>query len=339
MGGIELPRKLYILSSKTENMRKVFETLIYGANARRPEQRGILAVSENDIILLYDSGTRTLMGPFTATRRVYYTDTELWPNKDSKFIVPLEPLLGKTGYVKGKKLLDLIVEARKLSLRDRYTIDSYWVNTLLAGEAESVLEKFYELAEFKNLNILANEIYGIKKVAQPEVPGRSIEEVLCDEILKSKSRRLSEWVYEAALVTKNIVARKIVGDPFALRAAGVFLYSRKYLDVIYLTDDKFNAVIEVKEGIDRNSLVGAVDQASYYTYSISKGLGLSKDRLLTVVVYGRSTISDSEVARNFERLAVEKAREYGLREDLFIASRLNLQCANGKLEVNIKIIS
>ncbi|MCE4618630.1 MAG: hypothetical protein F7C37_04220 [Desulfurococcales archaeon] len=338
-GGVELPRKIYILSSKTENMRRVFENLTYGANARRPEQRGILGVSEDDLVLLYDSGTRTLMGPFTARRGVYYTEVELWSKKDWKFIVPLDPLMGKIGYVKGKKLLDLIVEAGKLSLRDRYTIDSYWVNTLLASEAESVLEKFYELAEFKNLSLIAKEIYGIKKVRQLEIPGRSIEEVLCEEIRKSKSRRLGEWIYEAALVTKSTIAKRIVGDHNAVRAAGVFLYSRRYLDVVYLTDDRFNAVIEVKEGIDRNSLEGAVDQASYYTYSISKGLGLPRDRLLTVVVYGRSTVSDSEVARSFEKLAVEKAREYGLRDDLFVASRLDLHCVDGKLVAEIKIIS
>lgn len=100
--------------------------------------------------------------------------------------------MGKIGYVKGKKLLDLIVEAGKLSLRDRYTIDSYWVNTLLASEAESVFREVLRTSRVQEPKSPSREIYGIKKVRQLEIPGKSIRELLCEEIRKSKSRRLGE---------------------------------------------------------------------------------------------------------------------------------------------------
>ena len=46
--------KLYILSTKSNNMRYVLAGSIYSSQVDRPEQRGMLALNKGDIILLYD---------------------------------------------------------------------------------------------------------------------------------------------------------------------------------------------------------------------------------------------------------------------------------------------
>ncbi len=331
-----MPGKLYVFSSKSENMRRVFERLVYGANARRPEQRGILGVSRGDIVLLYDTGKRMLIGPFIARGDVYYSETRLWSGHDWCFVVPLRPLMGKVGYLGGKKLLDLIVEAGKLSLRDRYTIDTYWINTLLAGEAESVLEKFYELAVFETLNALAMREYGVKNIVMDKPRGEPIEDTICRELRSSRPGTVGEWIYEAALVITDEAARELVGDAEAVRATGVFLYARRYLDVIYLSDKMFNAVIEVKKSGEREDLAKAIDQASYYTYSITKGLGLPKEKTWTIIALGKTTPG---IAEEFKRLVKKKSNEYGLREDMFMLIEIELKCRDNKIEQNIRILA
>ncbi len=69
--------KVLILSSKTVNARVVLSRLVYGADVRRPEQRGLLSVREDDILFIYDIDRRLLIGPFRAAGEVLYNTEPL----------------------------------------------------------------------------------------------------------------------------------------------------------------------------------------------------------------------------------------------------------------------
>lgn len=337
-----MARKIYILSSKTDNMRIVLENMVYGADATRPEQRGILAVSEGDLIFLYDINKRMIIGPFYAVSDVYYAKLDLWPDKKWDFIVPLDTLIAKIGVVKGRKLLDLIVETGKLSLRDRATLDTYWINTILASEAELFIEKFYELAVFYNMREFLQDYYKIERssgvFSLPDgKEGISIASFICNEI--KRKRHLPEWILEASLVAVYNPAMRLVGDPNAIKATGVYLYSGKFLDVVYLTHDSFNAIIEVKNNINKRVLNQAMDQVAYYAYSMSKGLNLPSHKLIMAIVFSEKSSTRLErIEEEFKRLKVMKAEVYGLRSDLFVLARINLACSGDVVNPDLEVI-
>ncbi|MEB3787207.1 MAG: hypothetical protein GSR78_00465 [Desulfurococcales archaeon] len=335
--------KLIILSSKTRNMKTVIENMVYGANARRPEQRGILSVSPGDIILLYDIDRRMLIGPFKAVDSVARATLLPWPEWSKhnwNFIVGFEPLFTKIGVLQGRGLLDLIVDAGRLSLRDRSALEAFWVNTLIAGEAAGFFNGFLSRARFQSLDKLVIEYYNTRPRQRPEIEAASLPGIVCSEIQAGRRGGLGEWVVEAALIASSDAPRLTVGDPNATRAAGVYLYGRRFLDVVYLGRYGVNAVVEVKREIRGGSdLEAAVDQAAYYGYSLARGLGIPQETLQVIVAFTMSPLSAERLSSLFSGYAREKSLEYGLRDDMFTLARVEVVCPQETmLEVGVDIL-
>ncbi len=73
--------KVFILSSRMQNLNIVLSSGYYGANARRPDQRVILGVMPGDLVFLYNIDRRFLLRPFVSEKTVY-SEKPLWSGKD-----------------------------------------------------------------------------------------------------------------------------------------------------------------------------------------------------------------------------------------------------------------
>ena len=315
--------KLIIFSTKSENMAIVLRNLLFAANAKRPEQRGILSVKKGDPVLLFDINKRALIGPFTAATNTYYSSGGPWAGRWD-FLVNLELASVKVGVLSGRELLDLVLGRGSLSIRDISALETYWVHTLVLNEAREILAGFLASATYVRLEDLASQ-YGIGSIREAGIRGEPLTSLIREELLKGG--RPPEWVIEAAVTLDLDLIKKLAGivsEPVV--ANGIYLYMRKYLDIsAFSPGGEQAAIVEVKAPRDARSveaeIVKAVEQVSYYAYSVSRGLGISIENITPAIAYYAR--SARHLSKGRLKQEVEKAAStYGVREDRFTVLRI-----------------
>ena len=315
--------KLYIFSTKSENMATVLENLLFAANAKRPEQRGILSVRAGDPVLLFDIDKRALIGPFTAATSIYYSTEGPWTGRWD-FLLNLEPGSIKVGVLSGRELLDLVLGKGTLSIRDISALETYWVHTLVLNEAREILAGFLASATYTRLVDLASQ-YGISSIRDARIGGKPLTSLIREEFLRGG--RPPEWVIEAAVTLDLELVKKLAGiasEPVV--ANGIYLYMRKYLDIsAFSPGGELAAIVEVKAPRDARSVESeifkAIEQVSYYAYSVSRGLEIPIENITPAIAYYAR--SAHHLSKGRLKQEVEKAAStYGVREDRFTVLRI-----------------
>jgi hypothetical protein len=323
-----LPRKLAILSSRSENLGIVLERLVYGADVHRPEQRGLLSLEEGDIAFLYDIANRRLIGPFRVRGDIFYSSERLW-EKEWPFRVSLEPAGSKVGVLEGRRLLDALIASARLSLRGPSALEQYWIHPIILSEASNLYRNFVENASYKSLEAVG-ELYGVQvKAASGVGGGESLWRRACADL----TRGSSEWPIEA-LVTRKLYRRLITPLEPMVRINGLYVYYRRYVDAVIINAAGEVVVAEVKKSIgSEDDLRKAVDQAMYYSYAISKGFNISESLIYPVVVVA-SPIRE-QVRREAPRVIEEASSKYNLRADKASVVEVKAYCSDGNLEYKI----
>jgi hypothetical protein len=236
----EIPRKLAILSNKSENLSVVLERLVYGADVHRPEQRGLLSLENGDIVFLYDIGNRRLIGPFRVRGEIFYSSERLW-EKEWPFRVRLEPAGPKVGVLEGRRLLDTLIASARISLREPSALEQYWIHPIILSEASNLYKNFVENASYKSLETV-RELYGIQaRAARDATEGESLWRRACIDL----SNGSSEWPIEA-LVTRVLYKHLIAPLEPMVRVNGLYVYYRRYVDAVVINAVGEVVVAEVK---------------------------------------------------------------------------------------------
>jgi len=305
--------------------------MVYGADITRPEQRGLLAINKGDLALLFDMDLRRLIGPFEVTTNLYYIDTSFWRNSRWHYVIGLEPASYDVGVIQGRGLLDLVIERGKLSLRDTMSIISYWIHTLILDEAKGILEGFLDNASFKNLESLAREDYSVKNIESSiewTRKAKPMKNHVC--LVVNHKSRIPEYALEASLILDRGFTGKLLPTQNYRLATGVYVYSNRFLDTLLFSEDPlWLSVIEVKTRINnKRDFDHALEQVSYYAYTISRAFNISANRIQPRVV--TSYINPSI---DLEDTIESKASTYGLRDDLYRIHEVEPSCAEGSIHV------
>ena len=332
---------LYILSTKLDNLRIVLANMAYGADITRPEKRGLLAARRGNIALLFDIDERRLIGPFHISHistDPHNIPASLWSNARWRHVVGLEPLSLQVGIVEGRSLLDLVIERGRLSLRDPMSLITYWIHTLVLDEASSILTGFLDKAEFTSLENLAADKYHVETSRSPVEwieRARPLEDYICESIRNNKSRYYPEYILEASLALDKSYTNKLTLPLHPHYATGVYVYSNRFLDLaLYSRSPEWFTVIEVKQKIENSeSLAGALEQASYYAYSISKASRIPPNRIQPVIV-------TQHVNRQLDLYwhIAKVSGVYGLRADLYTLIEVGINCTGGTPKISPQLV-
>ena len=254
-----------------------------------------------------------MIGPFRATTDTYYSEQTPWRKENWKYHVEFEPLLHAPGIVSGRELLDLIVDVGKMSVRDPAALSSYWIHTLIMSEADEMLNAFLERARFSWSEIKSKYIK--ENINIGKIDKRiHINNVLLQNICSKNFSKHPEWIIEAIIARSRKVAGRL--SPFSnpLSATGVYVYEKKFLDVIiYNSGIKWATVIEVKNSLNDKKLLDASEQIAYYAYTIHKALDVPSERmLLTIATLDKPSRS---IMDKLTRVVYDRVSEYGLRDD------------------------
>ncbi|MCE4625214.1 MAG: hypothetical protein F7C35_05040 [Desulfurococcales archaeon] len=331
------------MSTKKENLKIVLENMAYGADISRPEQRGLLSARKGDFALLFDMENRRLMGPFIVRTGPFHTSDTLWPNTKWNFVIGLKPSSIKIGVVEGRRLTDLIVERGRLSLRDPMTLITYWIHTVIYEEAQNFFEGFMDSATFISLDNLL-KLYNVNTTSRwtPTREGDiALDKYVCNSLeslenTKKLFRSIPEYLIEASIARDTDFASSLIPAPnTSLIATGVYVYSRRYLDIaVYSSKPTWFAVIEVKRALQRDrELRSSVDQVSYYVYSLRKAFKLAKNRIYPIIVSLKV-----ERGLNIPDTVRQIADHYDLRPDLYSLLEIRIKCYDNKPKIYINEI-
>lgn len=320
--------KLYILSTKHDNLRIVLANMAYGADITRPEQRGLLAARRGDIALLFDIDERRLIGPFRISTDPRNIATSLWSNSRWRHVIGLEPLSLQVGVLEGRSLLDLVIERGRLSLRDPMSLITYWIHTLLLDEANSVFTGFLDKAGYTSIDNLAITKYNTRtsrSKAKWLEESRPLEDYICGSIRNSTGRYYPEYILEASLTLDKSFTNNLTLPLHPHYATGVYVYSNRFLDIaLYSRSPEWFTVIEVKQKIENSeSLAGALEQVSYYAYSISKAFRIPPSRIQPVIV-----TQHINQQLDLNQHITKASRVYGLRADLYTIIEASINCTS-----------
>ncbi len=199
----------------------------------------------------------------------------------------LEPALAKVGAVSGRPLLDLLLRAGRLSLREPSALEAYWIHPLVLEEAEEMLDGFLEEARLYTYNRLLSDAYRVQGPPDPWEPpeaGRvEIDRLICDILDEGRGEPPGDWVVEALLPrAPSVVRRLLPASRGVVGVNGLHLYYRRFLDVAFFSRDKYAAIIEVKGSLREGDVEKALDQVLYYTYAVSRGLGIKHTTIARV---------------------------------------------------------
>ena len=240
----------------------------------------------------------------------------------------LEPLSLQVGIVEGRSLLDLVIERGRLSLRDPMSLITYWIHTLVLDEASSILTGFLDKAEFTSLKNLAADKYHVETSRSPVEwieRARPLEDYICESIRNNKSRYYPEYILEASLALDKSYTNKLALPLHPHYATGVYVYSNRFLDLaLYSRSPEWFTVIEVKQKIENSeSLAGALEQASYYAYSISKAFRIPPNRIQPVIV-------TQHINRQLDLYwhIAKVSGVYGLRTNLYMIVEASINCTS-----------
>lgn len=340
MGVCILEDKLIIFSSKSKNMRTVIQRLVYGANITRSEQRGLLSAEEGDTILLYDIDKRILMGPFRAASPILYSTDSLWGEGKWPFRIRLEPYQAKIGVLRGRPLLDLLLEAGRLSLREPSALETYWIHPLILDEARALFEGFLDRAYYLSRKRLLYEHYSVKEsldIWEPPNDSLRFEDVICDYVTKEYDRKRQDWIIEA-LIPKSQTTRSRLSPPArqVRSVTGLYLYYRRYLDVAFYTSSGYVSIIEVKK---YSKLEEGLDQLLYYTYALSMGFRIRKERIIPILaVHGKRGRASQGTAERVRKIINKLSEHYGLPSDRITVVSVDPICERGNPDMRIEII-
>jgi len=180
------------------------ERLVYGADVRRSEQRGLLSLEDNDVVFLYDISNRRLIGPFRIWGDIFYNSERLW-EKEWPFRVRLKPVGPKIGVLEGRRLLDTLIASARLGLREPSALEQYWVHPIILSEASDLYRNFVENASYKSLEAI-RRLYGVQAESVRDAgKGESLWRRACIDV----SEGSSEWPIEA-LVTRELYKTLII---------------------------------------------------------------------------------------------------------------------------------
>jgi hypothetical protein len=329
---VETPGKLVILSGRSRNLSIVLERLVYGADVRRPEQRGLLSIEDGDIALLYDIDNRRLIGPFRVQGDIFYNNTRLW-EKEWPFRVRLEPGGPKVGVLEGRRLLDTLIASSRLSLREPSALEQYWIHPLILSEASRLYRSFVENASYKRLDAI-RMLYSASAEAAKEVEaGEGLWHRACVDL----SRGSTEWPIEA-LISRELYKNFIIPLEPIIRVNGLFVYYRKYVDAVVVNAVGEVVVAEAKKSLKKEEdLKKAIDQVMYYSYALSKGFNISENLIYPIIVVA-SPIGEI-LERKAPGLIEESASKYNLRPDKTSIVEIKVYCKDNNINYKIfKII-
>ncbi len=219
------------------------------------------------------------------------------------------------GILRGRPLLDLLLKAGRLSLREPSTLETYWIHPLVLDEADILLDGFFEKAEFHSYTSILAEFYDTKGKPKPWEPppedSSELEDLICSQLDDGIP---GDWIVEALLSRAPEAYKKLA--PIGSRVVavnGLYLYYRKYLDVAFFTREGYATIVEIKRNRGISELEKGMDQVFYYSYAVSRGFKLSPKKVFPIVAIYDRTGQDLQVDPVRVGLTVKDlAERYGL---------------------------
>ena len=326
--------KILVLASKKHNMKTVLEWLVYGADVTRPEQRGLLSAERGDTVLLYDIDQRLIMGPFQVTNPILYSTEPLWGEDRWPYRITLEPSQAKIGVLRGRRLLDLLLAAGRLSLREPSALETYWIHPLVLDEAREILEGFLDKATYHTHKKILEEYYkpAAPKPWQPPENAKTLDQAICETLSRQQH---PDWAIEALIPRVPRTRRKLSPPARNIIAVnGLHLYHRRYLDIAFFTRNKYTTIIEVKRS--PKNLEKALDQLLYYTYAVSKGFNIKRERITPILaIHGKQK---QEAQQEIEEIIIKLTTQYETPSDRITIVNIQPTCKENKPDATIKTI-
>jgi len=319
-------RNLFIFTTFKKHFNIDLKHCIYGADVKRPEQRGIANAKNGDLALIWVYEDKTLYGIFEIENRMFFDETDLgwrgrWPYR-----LPFKLWDGYLHWVpeESKPKLMSFISNNMTTINDTSDFNTRFINPLLYGEGSRTLKFFIETS------IRCNP-----RSFNPEFASQIMRKKPIDFKDRLSAAKLQEYVLESYLLLHSEQLDKILGSGITELYNQLFVYAKRFMDIMAIHRDANGnilktTVLELKTDSGKASIAKALDEISHYIYWVKEKVVHDEENVFGILL---SPISKSTNIDFFREKAEKSSKPFGI--DSSMISWIQYDVEDGTLSFDI----